>query len=158
MKKQLTLSAAEELCSFYLNKVNDSKLKSFLLVHSSNVSKTAGMLGKLQSLDINLLRIAGFVHDLGYSIEEENHAQHSLELLEQSGYDLTETLKDCILNHGAGFKPLTEEGKVFQIADKLSIVDFNILSVFLDNGSFSKEDIFALKEFIMKAFNSLDNL
>ena len=30
-------------------------------------------------------------------------------------------IEDCILNHGSSSKPKTQEGKIFQLADKLSI-------------------------------------
>ena len=65
MKEKITLEKARELYNTYLNKVNDKKLREFLFIHSLKVSEMAILLGKINRLDINILEIAGLLHDIG---------------------------------------------------------------------------------------------
>jgi len=112
--KKLTFEDARRLCFEYFNKLEDREQADFLILHSKNASETAVMIAQNRpdmNLNIETLRIAGFVHDIGYFIEEENHAEHSIELLEKE-YELDEKLRDCILNHGTGSVTKIEEGKI----------------------------------------------
>jgi hypothetical protein len=61
-----------------------------------------------------------WVHDIGKIESEENHAEYSLKILDKK-FKLDFVDKDCILNHGVSGKPTTEEGKIFQNADGISL-------------------------------------
>ena len=140
MKKELTIEKAKEISHEYLSKVEDKKLKEFLLVHSSKVSETAVLIGKIKKLDTEVLEIAGFIHDIGYSMNEQNHSQHSLNILKKQNFEISEKLKDCILNHGVDGNPKTREGEIFQMADKISIIDQDTLAVFLRDNQMTNEE------------------
>jgi HD superfamily phosphohydrolase YqeK len=59
---------------------------------------------------------------VGQVISKEGHAKISLELAEKKFGKLSGGLIDCIANHGSSKNPKTEEGKIIQLADKLSIL------------------------------------
>jgi uncharacterized protein len=158
MKEKITVEKAREIYIMYLNKVNDKKLREFLLVHSLKVSEMAVLLGKIKGLDISVLEIAGLLHDIGYSINEENHSQHSLNILEEKNFEISEKLKDCILNHGGKGSPKTEEGKIFQMADKISIIDKDTLYIFLKDKVVSNEEKEFIKIVVSKSLELLDKL
>lgn len=61
-----------------------------------------------------------WVHDIGKIEGDENHAEKSIKILEKD-FQLTQTDKDCILEHGSGGNPITNEGKIFRNADGLSL-------------------------------------
>lgn len=158
MKEEITPEKAKKIYYEFLNKVNDQKLKDFLLIHSLRVSDIAVLIGKIKGLDIKVLEIAGLVHDIGYSISEKNHPQCSLNILEEQKFEIGDKLKDCILNHGSLGKPKTEEGKIFQIADKLSIIDKDTLAIFLKGNNITIEEKEFLKMMISKSLELIDNL
>jgi hypothetical protein len=68
-------------------------------------------------------------------------------MLEEFWYEVNKELKDCILNHGSNKNPDTIEGKIFQIADKLSFFDKDIIELLFKQGTFppSQADIDFLK-------------
>jgi hypothetical protein len=70
----------------------------------------------------------------------ENHADFTIPILKEMGYELNEVLEDCILNHGNGKSPKTIEGKIFQVADKLSIFDADIIENMLKNEGLPLKD------------------
>jgi len=158
MKERITLEKARELYNTYLNKVHDKKLREFLFVHSLKVSEMAVLLGKINRLDINILEIAGLLHDIGYSVDEKDHPKHSLNIIEEKNFEVNEKLKDCILNHGGEGNPQTEEGKVFEIADKLSILDKDTLYVFLKDKTINDEGKKFIKMMLSKSSELLDKL
>ena len=158
MKEKLTIEKAKEISTEYLNKVEDKRLREFLLIHSSKVAKISALMGKVKKLDIESLEIAGFVHDIGYFINEENHPKNSLDILEKENFEIDEKLKDCVLNHGANDKPQTEEGKIFQIADKISILDQETLSIFLNDNPLTNEEKKFLEMMLSKASMFLSRL
>ena len=158
MKEKITLEKARELYNTYLNKVNDKKLREFLFIHSLKVSEMAILLGKINRLDINILEIAGLLHDIGYSVDEKDHSKHSLNILEGKNFEVSEKLKDCILNHGGEGNTQTKEGKVFRMADKLSIVDKDTLYVFLKDKTINDEEKEFIKMMLSKSSELLDKL
>jgi len=80
-----------------------------------------------------------------------------LDLLEKNGFEIDDKLKDCILNHGVKSTPKTKEGKIFQMADKLSLFDKEILSFFIRNIS-NKEDFDYFKHLASNATKFLEYL
>ena len=111
----LNVKEAEKICKENLSKIKDGNLH---VIHSKLVGDTALILSKGKQLNENLLKIAAWVHDIGYSIDSENHAEHSVEILEKRGYEVNKILRDCVLNHGASKNPKTNEGKI----DRKSVV------------------------------------
>lgn len=88
----------------------------------------------------------------------EEHAQHSIEILEKE-YEMSETLKDCILNHGTNEKPKTEEGKIMQVADKVCMLNPELVSLLLKYSlKKNKEEKEKDLEFIRKMCNKAVNL
>jgi putative nucleotidyltransferase with HDIG domain len=120
-----TVEEAKGYCNLCLNKIQDKQEAEFLKLHSRKVAEIAKILGEKKKLDTEILEIAGYLHDIGRSIVSEGHAKKSIELAEKE-FKLSESLKDCILNHGSKSEPVTKEGKIFQIADKLAIIDIDV--------------------------------
>ena len=154
--KELTIDAAKEIQKKYLEKISDNKLKEFVKVHSNLVGEMAIILSKNNELN-EFFRIAALVHDIGYALNEAEHAKHSLRIILEEDFQISEELKDCILNHGNSDKPLTEEGKLFRVADKLSALDKDFVSFFLkyNKGKIGKEDMNFIKMFLDKSFDYL---
>ncbi len=94
------------------------------ILHSHCVFTAIREIIKLKSfegqIDLEELEIAAWLHDVGYVLQKENHAKYSLEMCEQY-FIINNNLRDCILNHGRKSNPKTKEGKVIQLADKLSL-------------------------------------
>lgn len=120
---------AEQLAREYF--LQSGKHREFLEVHCKAVYEAVQILAEGKSLDEETLKIAAWVHDIGYVRGQKSHAEHSLNMLEERGYEISDTLKDCILNHGTDKQPETEEGKIFRIADKAAVYDQDTLKVFL---------------------------
>lgn len=157
--KKLNLSGAKQIALNISKKIEPIDHRDFFLVHSEKVGKVAKMIAQKIGINNNVFEIAGWVHDIGYAKDFENHAIHAIPILQELGYEVDEILKDCILNHGNGKNPETIEGKIFQLADKFSIFDSDIIEVILKHGSFplKADDINFLKMMSKKAFKLLEN-
>lgn len=157
--KKLNLSEAKQIALNISKKIEPIDHRDFFLVHSEKVGKVAKMIAQKIGINNNVFEIAGWVHDIGYAKDFENHAIHAIPILQELGYEVDEILKDCILNHGNGKNPETIEGKIFQLADKFSIFDSDIIEVILKHGSFplKADDINFLKMMSKKAFKLLEN-
>ena len=70
--------------------------------------------------DISKFEALAWLHDIGKIEGPLNHAENSLKIAEQE-FELDEIEKDCILNHGSNGKPKSNEAKIFQCADGLSL-------------------------------------
>ncbi|KKQ94920.1 MAG: hypothetical protein UT66_C0004G0032 [candidate division CPR2 bacterium GW2011_GWC1_39_9] len=138
--KTLILLEAKKIALDMFEKVEPVEHGDFLRIHSEKVGKVAVMIARIMQLDDEIFEIAGWIHDIGYSENFENHADFSISILERMGYELSDVLSDCVSNHGNGMDPKTIEGKIFQVADKLSIFDIEIIGSMLKNGSFPLED------------------
>lgn len=81
------------------------------------------------TLDKNVFLVAGWLHDLGKMKDDENHHVASLEFLDDylkeapSFEPLRETIIDCITNHRSNGAPKTLYGRIFQLADKVALLD-----------------------------------
>jgi HD superfamily phosphodiesterase len=157
--KNLGLTEAKKIAQDILGQLSPTSRRDFLLIHSEKVGKTAGLIAQKLQIDDKLFEIAGWVHDIGYARNSENHGDFAIPLLEELGYEVSEALKDCILNHGNGKNPKTSEGRIFQLADKLSIFDFATIETILNHGDFpmKKDDINFLKMMSEKSFELLEN-
>ena len=134
--KNLSLKFAEEFSKEIFGKMNEEE-RDFRLVHVKAMIDSVKILSQNENLDLKSLKIACWLHDIGYSISEENHALHSLEILRKNNIKINSVIEDCILNHGSKTIPKTKEGKIMQIADKISLLNPRILEL-LKNYSLKK--------------------
>ena len=139
-KQELTPKIAEEFAREIFSKFNDEEQESQLW-HAKAVVNATLILSQNKKVNKETLNVAGWIHDIGRSINAENHAEHSLEILEKK-FSISPTLKDCILNHGSSEKPKTEEGKIFQLADKSCILNPEFINLLIkyNRGVLKKED------------------
>jgi len=140
MNKALNLSEARKVALDVFEKIDSVELREFLLIHSEKVGKVAKIIARKMEINNEMLEIAGWVHDIGYLKNFENHADFTIPILKEMGFELNEVLEDCILNHGNGKNPKTIEGKIFQVADKLSIFDADIIENMLKNEGLPLKD------------------
>lgn len=137
--KNISVGLARKLAVEIINKLDDQSRKDFLLIHSEKVGLIANLLAMSVNKQNDLFVVAGWLHDIGNIIDNKNHAKHSLTVLKERGIDVDEVLKDCILNHGDKNEAKTLEGKIFQIADKLSIFDIDTIELFIKHGGLPME-------------------
>lgn len=103
--------------------------------HVERVYSLAIKLAKKEGADINIVKVAAYLHDIGRKEEMEKggkicHAEKGVELAEKilSPYelddDIVENIKHCILSHRSrnNHKPKTIEAKVLFDADKLDSI------------------------------------
>lgn len=156
---KLTPTIAHQIALDYAPQIKPQRQGEFFLIHTTNVVKIAKIIAKKVNLDQDFFEIAGRVHDIGYVKDMEHHADHSLSILTDLWYEIDEKLKDCILNHGNQKSPTTLEGEIFQIADKLSIFDADIIELFLQHEDFpiTKDGLEFLKAMSEKSFRLLED-
>lgn len=157
--KILNLSEAKQIAIDTSKKINPADHRDFFLVHSEKVGRVAKMIAQKLGIDNDVFEIAGWIHDIGYSKDFEHHADYTIPILQELGYGVDDILKDCILNHGGGKTPKTVEGKIFQVADKFSIIDPDVTEITLKYGTFplKADDLNFLKMMSEKAFGLLKN-
>jgi len=155
MLKKLSIFLAKQIAKEHLSKIQDEESRDFHKIHEKLVVKCSKILAKNKRVNKKKLEIACWLHDIGRSISEENHPEHSLKILESENYEVDEIVRDCILNHGRSGNPLTQEGKIIQIADKLSVISPEIIKI-LEKYSFKKSELERKKdlEMIKKMANS----
>tara|TARA_Y100000310_G_C20671101_1_gene810339 strand:+ start:673 stop:1203 length:531 start_codon:yes stop_codon:yes gene_type:complete len=117
--KQLTEENAKGYASEKFKDLPELNFK-WNLLHSEGIIKVLNTLCENKNLNKTKLSALAWVHDIGKTISEENHAELSLEILKKDFF-LDEVDIDCILNHGSSGNPKTEEGKIFRYADGLSL-------------------------------------
>jgi predicted hydrolase (HD superfamily) len=110
--------------------------REFFLIHSEKVVEIWKILASYFDKDTTLFEIAGRIHDIGYAKDIDHHASESFTMLQELWYAIDPILEDCILNHGSSKTPTTFEGKLFQIADKLSIFDVQMVQLLITYGEF----------------------
>jgi len=66
------------------------------------------------------IKALAWVHDIGKIKSKENHARFSIEIIKRK-FCINSADEDCILNHGSAGKPKTRTGKIFRLADGISI-------------------------------------
>ena len=157
---KLTPTLAHQIALDLAPQIKPEKQGEFFLIHTTNVVRVAKIIAKNLNLDEDFFEIAGRIHDIGYVKDMEHHADYSLSILTDLWYDTDPKLKDCILNHGNSKSPTTLEGRIFQIADKLSIFDASLIELFLQNEDFpiTRDGLLFLKAMSEKSFKLLENL
>ena len=155
---KIKIEAAKKLAIETISKLDDKSRKDFLLIHSEKVGLVANLLAKSVNMQNDVFMVAGWLHDIGNIIDNENHAKHSLTVLKEKGINVDGVLKDCILNHGDKNEAKTLEGRIFQIADKLSIFDIYTIEVFIKFGGLpmNKDYISFLRKLTETALVSLE--
>ncbi len=112
--KILNLLEAKQITLNISKNIEPIDHRDFFLVHSEKVGKVAKMIAQKLGIDNdNIFEIAGWVHDIGYSKNFENHADHAIPILEELGYEVDYILRDCILNHGNKKIPKLPREKFF---------------------------------------------
>ena len=144
--KVFTPKKAKLVANWYFNRHKNIEEKNFAKVHAAAVVEIAILLAKKSKLDVSSIEMAAWLHDIGSTVERDDHAKFSLDLLEQEGFGVSELIKDCILNHGTNGKPKSEEAKILQMADKLSILSIPVLKLIFKQQSITLYDI----EFVNK--------
>jgi HD superfamily phosphodiesterase len=153
--EKLTTESAEKFFKDSIKGMNSGFEKKFLIQHTKDVLKTSLNLAKIKknkNLDINSLKIACWLHDIGRTIKIEGHAEISLRLTEEnfSKDSINNVIKDCVLNHSSSKFPETEEGKIMQLADKLSILnDFKLFKLIFSKEKYKEESI-KMVEYVSK--------
>lgn len=142
----LTKESAKKFVFEEFAKMKPSVEKKFLVQHTKGVVKTALKLAKNKKVDKKSLEIACWLHDVARSIQSENHAQLGVKMVKDKFGKINSIIEDCIVNHGSSKDPQTEEGKIIQVADKLSIMnDFKLFEI-----------IFAKEKYQDESFKMLD--
>jgi len=127
--------------------------------HTKGVVSAVKILSDKFKLDKEKMISFAWVHDIGYFLNDmENHAENSLKLLEKEKIVLGEAGKDSILNHGNNGVPSTFEGKIMQIADKLSILNEDFLKVLVKNEKIKRDEIDFVEMMCKKALEMLNKL
>ncbi len=110
---------------FWKNKVGDKNQD----IHCGTVIEACLGMITHTNLEGEIFIIAGWLHDLGKIINKHNHHIESLRFLNEflelhKDYKKWRCeLEDCILNHRTGMKPKTLYGQIFQIADKVGLLN-----------------------------------
>lgn len=131
----------------------------FHYVHTKNVVNIVSYISKKFKLNIDKMQAIAWVHDIGYSLNNKlDHCENSLKLLRERNILLDEIEEDCIKNHSSSKNPKTIEGKLFQIANKLSIFDPDLIEVLLKQESITSEDIKNLELSSIEAINQVKEL
>ncbi len=79
------------------------------------------------NLDKDIFYIAGWIHDIGKKVDEDNHQIVGIDYMESflktnpQFAHMKEFIADCIAQHRNNGNPKTIYGKIFQIADKVSL-------------------------------------
>ena len=129
------------------------------LTHTLEVSQIARTIAKSLRLNEDLTEAIALGHDLGHTPfghagervlnricpEGFRHSVQSVrtvEFLEKNGrgLNLTKEVRDGILNHGTSGRPLTLEGNVVRISDKIAYINHDIDDS-IRAGIFREEDI-----------------
>lgn len=147
--KKLTKRIAKGMAKKYLANKNED-IDPFHFIHTLKVVQAVKIISKGKKLDKTLLEICAWVHDIGYSVNnspnnDPHHAENSINLLIKGGYEVTDKIKDCVLNHGSKGRPKTKEGKILQIAVKFNIIDKDFLKYLIEEKAGGKEIKFLKK-------------
>ena len=115
-KHAITPTNAEGFCRKVLAK------QQYLVLHSQLLWHCCQLLAEGKKVDLEAMQVAAWLHDTGRAYVTDGHAEKSVELAEEQFGTLNPVVKDCIANHGADNNPTTEEGRIFQLADKISLL------------------------------------
>lgn len=145
------------------------------LTHTLEVSQNARTIGKALRLNEDLVEAIALGHDLGHTpfghageaalnsvcpggFEHNEQSVRVVEVLERNcrGLNLTEEVKDGILNHPTRRMPSTLEGKIVRLSDKIAYIHHDIDDA-IRGRILCEEDIpFELRKIL--GFSSVDRL
>lgn len=123
--QQLTEENAKEYALKRLKELPELNFK-WNVFHSEGIIKILNLICQDRGINKSKLFALAWVHDIGKTVSEENHAKLSLEILKKE-FVLDEIDMDCILNHESSGNPKTEEGKIFRYADGLSLFTKDVM-------------------------------
>lgn len=93
--------------------------------HVTRVYNLCVKIGKEEGADLEILKLAALLHDIGISKDRENHEKVSVELAKEilKDYDKMEEVLHCIDVHrfSKDLEPKTLEAKILQDADRLDV-------------------------------------
>ncbi len=153
--KKLTPLIAKEIAEKYFLQKGDKAEQDFSRTHTEAVVEVALILAKKFHLDESLIERTAWVHDIGKVINMADHEAHAISLLEKEGIEVIEIERDCILNHGVKSSPKSEEAKVIQMSDKLSILSIPMLTLLFEQESVLPSDVEFYKKMTEGSLNFL---
>ncbi len=162
MKNRLTLESAEEFARKVFLNDKTSEDRNWHLFHSKAVGDCAILIAGKKKVDKNLLKIAGWLHDIGQTMNIEGHAALSVKMAEKE-FEIDDKLKDCILNHGSNGSPECQEAKLIYIADKVFMINPEFVKLFMKDSvnkpaDKKKKDIDFAKKLLSKAEELLEKI
>jgi ribonuclease Y len=92
-----------------------------VLRHSIEVAHVAGMLGAETGYDVQTMKRAGLLHDIGKAIDHEVEGPHTViggELLKRYGFP--QAVIDGVVGHHGDVEPVTMVGTLISAADAIS--------------------------------------
>jgi ribonuclease Y len=92
-----------------------------VLKHSVEVAHVAGMLGAETGYDVQTMKRAGLLHDIGKAIDHEVEGPHTViggELLKRYGF--AQPVIDGVVGHHGDVEPVTMVGTLISAADAIS--------------------------------------
>lgn len=101
--------------------------------HVAQAVEIVGIMARKQGMPVEEARAAAWLHDCGYKFGQKDHAARSLEMAKAAGVALTPGMEDAIANHGSKAQPTTPLGKLMKQADKLSILNPQMIEDFYPN-------------------------
>lgn len=118
-----------QIKEFALNKVKDLDL-AHNQEHTLKVFNLATYLAKKEKADLQVCQVAAYLHDIGQSVDPENHEDKSTEIAKEFlnslklPADFIEKVSHAIYHHGKGRikDAQTLEAKILYDADKLQVV------------------------------------
>ncbi|MFT4303672.1 MAG: HD domain-containing protein [Candidatus Woesearchaeota archaeon] len=127
---------AIEQAKTYIHKIEDV---SHNIVHVKSVVDYAIIIAEsYPEVDLNLIEVAAWWHDVGRVSGNQGHEQRSAEIardfLKQLGVELEicNQVYDAIVFHKWSMKPVTLEGEIIRDADKLDFISISRWKACLD--------------------------
>jgi putative nucleotidyltransferase with HDIG domain len=154
--KKLTKEKAKEFALEIFSQIKGETDREFRIFHAKAVAKTAQALAEYdKAIDRDVLEMGAWLHDIGYIEGEDKHAERGIEILEKEGFILADKIADCVLHHGSWGKPRTKEGKVIQMADKISFINPGIIEILMRDGKMKDEEVDFLEKMLTNAIGQL---
>ena len=119
------IQAEQDVKSFFNDEWNDEKHR----IHCSCVVQACLGMAQGTNLDPVVFMLAGWLHDMGKLVNDENHHIESMKFVDRflekhpEYAQHFELVQDCILSHRTGGMPKTIYARIFQLADKVALVN-----------------------------------
>jgi HD superfamily phosphodiesterase len=123
---------AKEFAQRYLPQC--AQVDAYIPIHTENVVRVARLIAERTGLNIDEAAATAWLHDIGYCAgTKKGHAAHSLKLCQEAALPLSPGQADAIANHGNGATATTPLGHALKLADKLSLLDFELVRLSFPN-------------------------